>query len=124
MSENTSPMEVPTALLSQALLDLRAARGKPQAAREAAIRYFKSGIEGGFQVESLLRWLFFWPNDSDSVFCQVRFQGNEGGQFIEMLKKLSLRDLGVAPDECAAPNDGPATHSGNSGASEGPPSAS
>jgi len=95
MSENTSPTEIPVALLSQALLELRAARGNPQAAREAAIRYFKSGIENGFQVGALLQWLLFWPSDNESVFWQVRFPGNEGMQFIEMLKKLSLRDLGV-----------------------------
>lgn len=99
MSENPSPTPVPAALLSQALIELRATRGNPKAAREAAIRYFKSGIESGFQIGPLLQWLLFWPSNTESVFWQVRFPGNEGRQFIDMLKKLSLCDLGMAPED-------------------------
>jgi hypothetical protein len=99
MSENPSPTPVPAALLSQALIELRAARGNPEAARAAAIRYFKSGVESGFQVGSLLQWLLLWPSNTESVFWQTRFPGNESRQFIDMLKKLSLRDLGMAPND-------------------------
>lgn len=115
MPEATSPTEIPVALLSQALEELRAARSNPPAAREAAIRYFKSGLERGYQVEVLLQWLLFWPNDRESVFWQVRFPGNEGRQFIETLKQLSLRDLGLAPK--AAPAAGGSSSSPQAGSS-------
>jgi hypothetical protein len=36
--------EIQVELLSRALLELRKARGHPQALRDAAIRYFKAGI--------------------------------------------------------------------------------
>ncbi len=98
MPENPPSPQIPVALLSQALLELQAARGNPQAARAAAIRYFKNGIESGFQIGPLLDWLLFWPSNTESVFWQVHFPGNEGRQFIEMLKKLSLGDLGVTPN--------------------------
>ncbi len=94
MPENTSAAEVPVALLSQALLDLRAASGNRKAEREAALRYFKSGIASGYQVGPLLEWLFSWPNNRESVFWQARLDT----QFVDMLKKLSLRDLGLASD--------------------------
>jgi len=100
MPENTSPAEIPVALLSQALLELRAARGNPQAEREAAIRYFKSGLESGYQIGPLLEWLFFWPNNHDSVFWQARLDS----RFVGMLKKLSLHEIGFSPDDIAALN--------------------
>jgi len=87
--ESKSSMEVPVALLSQALVELRTARGNREAEREAAIRYFKSGISEGHQIGSLLEWLCFWPNNRESVFWQARLDS----KFVEMLKKLSLRDL-------------------------------
>ena len=93
MTENNSPTGIPVALLSQALLELQAARGNPQAEREAAIRYFKSGIGSGYRVGPLLEWLFFWPNNRESVFWQAQLDSN----FVAMLKKMSLRDLGLAP---------------------------
>jgi hypothetical protein len=101
MPEDTSQTEVPVALLSQALLELRAARGNRQAEKAAAIRYFKSGLANGYQVGPLLEWLCFWPNNRESVFWQARLDS----KFVDMLKKLSLRDLGLASNE-AAPADG------------------
>jgi hypothetical protein len=98
MPENKPPTEIPVALLSQALIDLRAARGNPKAAREAAIRYFKNGFASGFQIGPLLEWLFFWPSNRESVASQARLDT----RFVEMLKKLSLRDLGLdQPDHHA-----------------------
>jgi hypothetical protein len=102
--------EVPVALLSQALLELRAARGNRQAEKEAAIRYFKSGLANGYQVGPLLEWLCFWPNNRESVFWQARLDS----KFVEMLKKLSLRDLGLASEE-AVPADGGKPSSQQSG---------
>jgi hypothetical protein len=120
MHESKSSMEVPVALLSQALVELRTAHGNRKAEREAAIRYFKSGIADGHQIGPLLEWLCFWPNNRESVFWQARLDN----KFVEMLKNLSLRDLGMAANECASPNGGPAEPSGNSGAAGGPASVS
>ena len=113
-------MEVPVALLSQVLVELRTARGNRNAEREAAIRYFKSGIADGHRIGPLLEWLCSWPNNRESVFWQARLDS----KFVEMLKKLSLRDLGVAANECAAPNDGPVAPPGNPEGTERPPSVS
>ena len=102
MSDSNSQTEVPVALLSQALVELRAARENRQAQREAAIRYFKSGLAKGYQVGPLLEWLCFWPNNRESVFWQARLDS----KFVEMLKKLSVRDLGLASNDAAAAEDG------------------
>jgi hypothetical protein len=102
MPDNTSKTEVPVALLSQALLELRAARGNRPAEKEAAIRYFKSGLATGYQVGPLLEWLCFWPNDRESVFWQARLDS----KFVDMLKKLSLRELGLPSNEAAAAEGG------------------
>jgi hypothetical protein len=99
MPENRSPEGIPVALLSQALIDLKAARGNPKAEREAAIRYFKSGIANGYQVGPLLKWLCLWPNNRESIISQARL----GGSFVDMLKKLSLQDLGLAPQPGTLP---------------------
>lgn len=101
MPENTSQTEVPVALLSQALLELRAARGNREAEKKAAIGYFKSGVANGYQIGPLLEWLCFWPNDRESVFWQARLDST----FVNMLKKLSMRDLGLAPDEALSADD-------------------
>jgi hypothetical protein len=101
MAENTSPAEVPVELLSQALLEFRAARGNRQAEKAAAIRYFKNGIANGYQVGPLLEWLCFWPNNRESVFWQARLDS----KFVEMLKNLSLRDLGLASNDTPPPDD-------------------
>jgi len=119
MPESKSSLEVPVALLSQALVELRTARGNREAEREAAIRYFKSGIAEGYQIGPLLDWLCFWPNNRESVFWQARLDS----KFVEMLKKLSLRDLGMAA-KCAPPNDGPAERTLSSEAGSGPASVS
>ena len=109
MPDNTSQTEAPVALLSQALLELRAARGNRQAEKEAAIHYFKCGLANGFQVGALLEWLCFWPNNRDSVFWQARLDS----KFLDMLKKLSSRDFGLESNE-AAPADGGKPSSGQS----------
>lgn len=101
MTEKTSPAEIPVALLSQALVELRSARGNRPAEREAAIRYFKSGLAKGYQIGPLLEWLFFWPNKRESVFCQARLDT----KFVEMLKKMSIRDLGLPPDQAGPADD-------------------
>jgi len=116
MHESKSSVEVPVALLSQALVELRTARGNRKAEREAAIRYFKSGIADGHQVGPLLEWLCFWPNNRESVFWQARLDS----KFVEMLKKLSLRDLGMTANDSPAPSNGPARPPGNPEATEGP----
>jgi hypothetical protein len=95
MSDNPSPPEIPVALLSQALLELREARGNSPATRQAAIRYFRNGIARGYQVGPLLKWLFSWPNNRESVFWQLRYSGKEGHEFVEMLRKLPVEELGL-----------------------------
>lgn len=95
MNEGRPPPPIPVELLSEALVDFRAARGNRSAEKEAAIRYFKSGIAQGYQVGPLLKWLCFWPNDRESVFWQARLDAT----FIEMLKKLSLLELGLGAQE-------------------------
>jgi hypothetical protein len=96
MSENDSQIGIPVALLSQALLELREARGNFQATREAVIRYFKNGIASGFQVGPLLQWLVFWPNNRESVFSQVGYSSKERREFLEILKeKRPVRELGL-----------------------------
>jgi len=111
MADSTPPAEIPVSLLSQTLIELRQARGNAEATREAAIRYFKSGIGAGFQVGPLLQWLMFWPNNTESVFWQVRYQAGEGKQFIDMLKKISLQDLGLNPADIAELRDRISPHS-------------
>ena len=100
MSDNKPQAEVPVTLLSQALLDLREARGNLQATREAVLRYFKSGIAGGFQVGPLMQWLFFWPDQQQSVFSQIGYSTKETFEFMEILKeKHSARELGLRDDQ-------------------------
>ena len=86
---------IPIALLAQALLELRKARGNSQATRQAAIRYFRSGIASGFQVGPLLDWLLSWPDGRWSVFSQAGYSGKECREFVEMLKKLPVQELGL-----------------------------
>ena len=105
MSDNEQQAEVPVALLSQALLDLRQARGSKRATREAVFRYFKSGIAGGFTVGSLMQWLFFWPDKKQSVFSQVGYSGTESREFMEILKeKHSAQELGLREDQMPSNN--------------------
>lgn len=95
--------KIPVELLSQALLDLRAAHGNRKAEKEAAIRYFKSGIADGYQLGPLLQWLCFWPNNRESVFWQARLDS----KFIDILKKISIRELGLASNEPTSAEGGP-----------------
>jgi hypothetical protein len=100
MPDKDSQPEVPVALLSQTLLELRQARGSFRATREAVIGYFKTGIAGGFQVGSLMRWLFFWPDRRQSVFSQVGYSSKESREFMEILKeKHSAQELGLRDDQ-------------------------
>jgi hypothetical protein len=102
MADNKQQAEVPVALLSQTLLDLRETRGSQRETREAVIRYFKSGIAGGFTVGSLMQWLFFWPDKKQSVFSQVGYSANEVSEFMEILKeKHSAQELGLRHDQAA-----------------------
>jgi len=107
LPDTDSQPEIPVALLSQALLDLRQARGSRRATREAVIRYFKSGIAGGYTVDSLMQWLFYWPENQPSVFSQVRYSAPEIREFMEILKEkhsaqeLGLRDDQMPPDKSA-----------------------
>jgi hypothetical protein len=94
--------EVQVALLSQALLEVRKARGHREEMREAVIRYFKNGMAQGFKVKQLLEWLFFWPSDRWSVFVQADFPGTAGHEFVEMVKGLTLLDLGVEDGSAVA----------------------
>jgi hypothetical protein len=102
MADSAPSAKIPVSLLSQTLIELRQARGNAEATREAAIRYFKGGLAGGYQVGPLLNWLLLWPSTTESVFWQVRYPGDEGKQFIDMLKKMSLQDLGLDPADIAA----------------------
>jgi hypothetical protein len=121
--------DVQVAVLSQALLELRSGKRRPPALREAVIRYFRNGSSNGFKVAELLEWLFFWPTNRWSVFAQIGFSGKAGHEFVEMVKALTLRDLGVddasiAAQPGASPNGGPAKPLGDSGVTGGPPSVS
>ncbi len=97
MPENSSPVPIPVALLSQALIELRSASGNRQAERDAAIRYIQSGIANGYQLGPLIEWLFFWPNDRESVFWQARLDA----RFVDMLKNMRLDELGLSVDGAA-----------------------
>jgi hypothetical protein len=100
MSDKKAQAEVPGSLLSQALLELRDARGDLQATREAVIRYFKAGIASGFQVGSLMQWLFFWPDKAQSVFSQVGYSAKETSEFMDILReKHSAQELGLRDDQ-------------------------
>ena len=100
MADTDSQPEIPVPLLSQALLELRQARGSQRATREAVIRYFKSGIAGGFTVGLLVQWLFFWPDKKQSVFSQVGYSATEIREFMEILKeKHSAQELGLRDDQ-------------------------
>jgi hypothetical protein len=100
MPENDSQPEVPVALLSEALLELRAARGNFRATREAVIHYFTTGFAGGFLAGPLLQWLFFWPNEQQSVFSQVGYSAKESREFLEILReKHSAQELGLKNDQ-------------------------
>ena len=121
--------DVQVSLLSRALHDLRTVKKQPQALREAVIRYFRNGISKGFKVAELLEWLFFWPSNRWSVFAQMDFTGKAGHKFVDMVKTLTLRDLGVddasvAAQASASPNGDPVKRSDNSGVTEVPPSVS
>ena len=87
--------DVQVALLGQALLELRSAKGRAPALREAVIRYFRNGLANGFKVAELLEWLFFWPTNRWSVFAQTGFPGKAGSEFVAMVKALTVADLGV-----------------------------
>jgi hypothetical protein len=91
----TGGTEIPVALLAEALRELRKARGDAEATRQAAIHYFRSGVASGFQVGALLSWLFSWPNRRESVFSQVGYEGKQGREFVETLKKLPVQELGL-----------------------------
>jgi hypothetical protein len=104
MTEDKPPKPIPVDLLSDALLDLRAARGNRHAEKASALRYFKGGIARGYEVGPLLQRLCFWPNDRESVFWQARLDS----KFLDMLKKLSLRELGLAAEEGVEGDSGPA----------------
>jgi hypothetical protein len=111
MSEISSAKEVPVGLLSQALVELREARGNPQATREALIRYFRNGVEGNFQIGPLLKWLTSWPNERESVFSQV----GAGRDFLEILRKLPVQELGfglfaAVSSHCLDPEHLPVLH--------------
>jgi hypothetical protein len=93
---------IPVALLAQALLELRKARGNAEETRLAAIRYFRNGIAGGFQVGPLLNWLMSWPEVRWSVFSQAGYSAKEGKEFVEMLKKLPAQELGLNDTTTAA----------------------
>lgn len=92
---------VQVALLAQALRELRSAKGRSPLLREAVIRYFKNGIANRFKVPELIEWLFFWPSNRWSVFAQIDFAGKAGHEFVEMVKGLTLRDLGVDDESIA-----------------------
>ena len=94
MSESASS-EMPVELLAQALFDLRTTRGNTEATRQAVIRYFKAGIAAGYQVEPLLRWLFYWPTETESVFGQAGYTMKESTSFIDMLKKMHAQEIGM-----------------------------
>jgi len=99
MAEIPSTTAIPVALLAQVLIELREARGNKEATRAAAVRYFRNGLTAGYQVGPLLNWLFFWPSRTDSVFWQVRFPAPEGSEFVQMLKKLPVQELGLTDTE-------------------------
>jgi hypothetical protein len=86
---------VPIELLSECWLELAEAQGNPEATREAAIHYFKSGIAHGFQVGPLLKWLISWPSARESAFSQVGYSAKEATEFIEILRKLPVEELGL-----------------------------
>src|SRR5437588_1948282 len=111
MIRNPSPTEVPVGLLKQALLELREARGNSQATREALIRYFRNGVARNFQIGPLLEWLISWPNKRESVFSQA----GAGRDFVEILKKLPVQELGFGPfaavsSHCFGPERLPVLH--------------
>lgn len=116
MPNTDAQPEIPVTLLSQALLDLRQARGSQRATREAVIRYFKAGIADGYTVGSLMQWLFFWPEKEQSVFSQVGYSAREIEEFMGILKeKHSARELGLREDQMPAskspePSAGDATN--------------
>lgn len=107
-SEVTAPdksddgIEVPVTLLARARVELSKARGDPKASRRAAIRYCKEGFCSGFPSHLLFRWLFSWPNERESVFSQVGYSAQAGKEFIEMLKRLTLREVLDSDDETPA----------------------
>jgi hypothetical protein len=111
MSRDPLQTEVPVALLNEALLELRQARGNPEATREALIRYFREGVARNFKIGPLLEWLFSWPNKRESVFWKV----GTGRDLLEILKKLPVQELGLGPSaavssDCLGPERLPVLH--------------
>ena len=94
--------DIQVALLAQALLELRKAKARQPAQREAVIRYFKNGISSGFTIPDLITWLFLWPDNRWCVFAQMGLSENAGHEFLNMVKALTLRDLGVDDSSPAA----------------------
>jgi hypothetical protein len=76
--------EIQVVLLAELLRDLRRAHGHSQAIREATIRYFKEGIAKGFDLSSLLEWLYTWPNRRWSVLSQAPDRSRQ--EFVELLQ--------------------------------------
>jgi hypothetical protein len=95
-------IEVPVALLARTWTELSRARGDSKASRQAALRYFRDGLGGGFPSQLLLRWLFFWPNERESAFGQAAFSAQQGEDFIQMVKKLTIEDALGSDDESPA----------------------
>jgi hypothetical protein len=95
MSEKVAPNEIPVALLTQALLDLRQARRSRSATRQALLVYFRAGIKEQFDLDQLVNWLFFWPNNRQSAFAQAGYSDHEACELIDMLKRIPINEIGL-----------------------------
>ncbi len=81
--------EVQVALLAELLRDLRKAHGHSQAIREATIRYFRDGVQKGFDPSTLVEWIHSWPNGRWSVLSQA--PDGFGELFTNELKEAERR---------------------------------
>ena len=81
---------------------VRKARGDSKATRRAVVHYFREGFCSRFPSSLLLKWLFFWPNERESVFSQVGYSARAGKDFVEMVKKVTLKEVLTSDDESPA----------------------
>lgn len=75
-----------------ATIELVEARNNHIATRTAFVQYFRRGLASGLSLKQLMDLL-------PSVFAAVEYPLDEGRRVLEMVKALSLADIGARSDE-------------------------
>jgi hypothetical protein len=79
-------------LFSNTLEELRAARGDLPATRTAWIRYFQRGLKADLLLDELMKQV-------RELFLRARYPEDEAKQVLEMIKQISLKEMGFKPPQ-------------------------